>query len=96
MGKEATDKEVIQNYDKFWKEIIEPNGVLDMIQLKKELFDFSTVMKEVSKVYYEISNGKFSKPNTASEYILQEFNDRLDEAREEEYWVNFPAFSLSE
>lgn len=80
MGRIATDEEIVKNYNDFWKELIEPEGMFDKIQLMKELYDFSVVMEEVSKVYYEISNGKFSKINTDSIYILQEFYDRLDEA----------------
>ena len=58
-------------YEEFWKSIIEPDGEIDFEQVKKELFDYWVVIHEVSKVYCEITNGKFSKPNTAAEYIIE-------------------------
>ena len=58
-------------YEEFWKSIIEPDGEIDFEQVKKELFDYWVVIHEVSKVYCEITNGKFSKPNTKAEYIIE-------------------------
>ena len=58
-------------YEEFWKSIIEPDGEIDFEQVKKELFDYWVVIHEVSKVYCEITNNKFSKPNTASQYIIE-------------------------
>lgn len=40
MGRETTDAEVQQVYDEYWKRIVEPDGELDIEQVKKELFDF--------------------------------------------------------
>lgn len=96
MGRDATNKEIVENYNMYWKDIIEPKGMLDMVQLQRELFDFSIVIEEVTKVYIEISNGKFSKPNTNSIYILQEFENRLKECSEQEYWLNMNPWSASE
>ena len=70
-------------YEEFWKSIIEPDGEIDFEQVKKELFDYWVVIHEVSKAYCEITNGKFSKPNTAAEYIIEaveEYYERLDDA----------------
>ena len=76
-------KEVNRVYDEFWKDIIEPNGIVDFDQVKRELYDYRTCLSEVSKVYDEITNGRISKPNAAAEYVLDEFYDRLKEAAED-------------
>jgi len=67
-------------YDEFWKDIIEDPEGLNLSQIKKELYDFWVVMEEVSKVYLEISNYKFSKPTTSAEYVLEEHYARIREA----------------
>lgn len=70
MGHEATDAEVQKVYDEFWKRIVEPDGVLDFEQVKKELFDYHTVIGEVTKVYGHITSNRFTKPTTAAEAVI--------------------------
>jgi hypothetical protein len=48
---------------KFWKEIIYPNGKLDVKQVLRELDDYYFMLEEVPKVYDAVSNGMLSKPN---------------------------------
>ena len=84
MGKAATDKDAEKVWNDFWKELVtNKHGLIHYDNLKRELYDFYTVMTEATKVYYEISNGKLSKPNTAAYHIIQEHNDRIDEAVKE-------------
>lgn len=45
--------------------------------------DITGMEAEVSEVYTTITNSKFSKPNTAKEYILAEYEERLKEAAKE-------------
>jgi len=59
--KEANDEEVEKVYEDFWRDILEKDGILDMQQLKKELFDFWQVMQNVPKVYDHVTGGKVSK-----------------------------------
>jgi predicted phosphohydrolase len=59
--KEANDEEVEKVYEDFWRDILEKDGILDMQQLKKELFDFWNVMQNVPKVYDHVTGGKVSK-----------------------------------
>ena len=83
---EAIDKE----FSNFWAPIIfdEENGKLNLEQLKKELYDYSMLMLNISKVYCEITDGKLSKPNTDPDVIIAEFHDvvskSINEAIEEE------------
>ena len=80
-----------KEYEDFWKDIVEKDGVVDMDQIKKELFDFSRVMQEVSIVYDNITNGRISKPNTKAFEVIaiyQELKDMEVEKLEKErdYW----------
>lgn len=70
MGRETTDEEVQKVYDEFWRPIVEPNGVLDFGQVKRELFDFRMMMEEVPKVYDAVTGGRFSKPLTRAQVII--------------------------
>ena len=67
-------------YEEFWKFIIELDGEIDFEQVKRELYDYRIVMQEVSKVYCEITEGKFSKPNTKAEYIIEVVDEYNEES----------------
>lgn len=45
--------------------------------------DITDIEAEVSTVYWEVTDGRFSKPNTRSGYILSEFERQLNEAAAE-------------
>lgn len=66
----GVDPEVVECFLDFWWPIIEKDGRLDLAQVMRELYDYRTVMQEVRHVYDHLTNGKFSKPNTAAEYII--------------------------
>lgn len=51
-------------YDQFWKGLVEKDGVVNMAQVKKELFDFWQLMENVPKVYCHVTGGHASKPLT--------------------------------
>jgi hypothetical protein len=70
MGRKTTDAEIQKVYDEFWRHIVEPNGVLDNEQVKKELYDFHNVIQEVTKVYLHVTNNQFSKPLTSAEAVI--------------------------
>ncbi len=80
MDKQQTVNRV---YDDVWKSIVEKDGNIDYEQIKRELYDFYVVMLEVSEVYMEISNNRFSKPRTPAIYVLEEHRDRIREAIED-------------
>jgi len=69
-----------QTWKEFWEPIVAPNGEIDVEQLKKELFDFSTLMKGASEVYEHVAS--LSKCNTDPKYIIGAFEDRINEAYE--------------
>lgn len=57
-------------YNEFWKPLVEQNGQIDMAALKNELFDYWVTLNEAPKVYEHITNGKFTKPNTDSQFVI--------------------------
>ncbi len=74
------DKEIEENFQKFWADIIIlPDGSVNLEQVKRELFDYSMVMREASKVYEELTGGRISKTNTFASEVLSIVNERTEE-----------------
>lgn len=67
-------EEVFQD---FWADIVCPDGVWDWEQVKRELADYRFLLKEVPKVYIEVSNGRISKPNTYAFEVIRVFEDHF-------------------
>lgn len=68
----------------FWKPIIvKDNGQIDLDQLKKELFDYHTIMGEVARVYCHISGNRVSKPNTAAEVLISMYDEAVTQTPKE-------------
>lgn len=66
-------------FDEFWKDIVtNPDGSLNVDQVKKELHDYSKMLDEVPKVYCHVTGGLISKPNTAAEFVIMEADAVLD------------------
>lgn len=62
-----------KTFEEFWKKIVcNPNGSLNIEQVKKELFDYYSMMEEVTKVYFRITGGMISKVNTKSDCVIAE------------------------
>jgi len=64
-----------KNYDEFWKNIVEDNGELILNQIKRELFDYSVLMDNVSKVYCYATNGNLSKLNYDSKIVIEQIKE---------------------
>jgi hypothetical protein len=80
--KPMTEKTPKENYNAFWKEILEDEaGNINKEQLMKELSDFSFMLREVPKVYMAISGNKLSYPTYHAETVITEFEDYLNEER---------------
>jgi len=78
MGSKKLD--IDKEFEEFWVPIIFDleNGKLNLEQLKKELFDYSMLLKNVPKVYMEVSGGLISKPNTDPSEVIGALNDLLN------------------
>jgi hypothetical protein len=73
-----------ENYNVFWKEILEDDaGNINKGQLMKELFDFSVILREVPKVYCEVSGGILSYATYPADVVIDKFLDCLTEEREQ-------------
>jgi len=68
-----------ETYEKFWKDLVETNGVLDLDKVQRELFDFRFLMKEVPKVYMVVSGGGISHANTYAHEVVALFNEKFYE-----------------
>lgn len=62
-------------YEQFWKPIVEKDGVVDMEQLKKELFDFHELMGNAAIVYDHVTGGAISKVNTVASVVTAMSDD---------------------
>jgi hypothetical protein len=76
-------------FEEFWKELVEnPDGSLNIDQVKRELHDYSKMLDEVPKVYCHVTGGLISKANTKAEEVIEEFENyvekRIRERLEEE------------
>lgn len=71
-------------YNNFWKDILEENGELDWEQVKKELFDYANILREVSIVYDTLTMGRISKPNTKAQVVIDEVNEVNREIEEDD------------
>lgn len=72
-----SDPEVREVLEKFWASIVCPNGKWDFRQVKRELYDYYIVMREVGLAYDEVTNGKFSKPNTDHRHVVDAVEQRI-------------------
>jgi hypothetical protein len=66
-------------YEEFWKNIIEEDGVFDMEQVKKELYDYSLILSSVSKVYCAVTGGQISKANADPDAVISLFNKKIED-----------------
>lgn len=74
----SKEKDYLEIYDEFWKEIIEnEDGTINLDQLKKELSDYHFIMGEVSKVYCEVTDDMISKPNTYAFEVINLFERKF-------------------
>lgn len=72
-------------YEDFWKRIVEnEDGSLNIDQVKRELSDFYYMIEEVPKVYYHVTGGIISKPNTKSSAVISIADENY--ARENNFW----------
>jgi hypothetical protein len=87
------DEEAMKVFDSFWKDLVcDSAGRLNRNAIIKELADYSFIISNTTKVFYEITDGRISKPNThasavigVAEEVNQEIWDREIEALEQEF-----------
>ena len=77
--------DVEQVYNKFWKGIVEKDGVVDLEEVKKELCDYHFILTQISKVYCYVTGGAASNPMIYAEVI----NNLADEHYEDIHRDNY-------
>lgn len=69
-GDRAVRPTCCEECERFWADIIFPEGQIDLAQVLAELHDYRVVLHEVSKVYCHVTGGLLSKPNTSAGAII--------------------------
>lgn len=76
----ATDKQVEDNWNENWKQIlIKEDGSIDLDQLKRELMDFSDLMKNAREVYHIVSGYKLSYASYPASTVIDLFEEHMEE-----------------
>lgn len=63
------DRECEIIYQKYWKPLLETDGIIDRKQLKRELFDFHNLINNASAVFSYVTGGAVSKVLTKAETV---------------------------
>lgn len=59
-----------QTWKEFWGPIVTANGVVNIDQVKRELYDFHVLTRNVSRVYDHVTGGNLSKPLTDPKAVM--------------------------
>lgn len=79
------NQEIENNFNNNWRNIvISKNGLPDLDQIKKELFDYSNLIDRMSELTYYISNGLLSKPNYTIDALKSQVDDGINKFLEEQ------------
>lgn len=69
----------------FWDELIlNDDGTVDMDAVYAELHDYRVVAQNASRVYYDITCGLISKPNTLATAVISQANECAENITREE------------
>lgn len=71
-------------FDDFWADIICPDGEWNLDQVKRELHDYRILLKDVPRVYYAITEGRISKPNTNPDAVIRIHNELIEKCVNEQ------------
>ena len=74
---EPLPPEVQKVFESFWAEIVCPNGVWNLDQVKRELHDAWVMIENVPRVYCEITDNMLSKPTYHASDVISVFQERF-------------------
>lgn len=81
---EHTD-DIETTWNTFWKDIVcNPDGTVNIEQLKKELHDFHFIMEQVPKVYCHVTGDTLSKLMYPAETVIRVADDHFNAMLEQE------------
>lgn len=78
--------EVEKDFQEFWASIVTvpETGELDPLKVKTELYDYHTVLREVPKVYDELTGGRLSKATYPAATVIQAVRETFAREVEED------------
>lgn len=62
--------DVDREWEAYWCALLAPNGALDVERVKREMYAFSMLADDVSKVYMAVTGDKVSKPGTDPDVVI--------------------------
>jgi hypothetical protein len=68
-----------KEYNEFWKDIVEKDGAVNIDQVKRELCDYSKMIKQVSIVFCHVTGDRISYPNTMAFEVCNVADDYYGE-----------------
>jgi len=72
-----------QAWEEYWKEIVCPNDILDVEQVKKELSDYLMILDDLPELFMHITGGRCSKTNTDKHVVISLHDDHVNELIDE-------------
>lgn len=83
------EHDVEQVWHEFWEPIVTQSGltgsVLDIDQIKRELYDYRQLLKGLPGFFDDVSGGKVTKPNTDLRIVSELIQERALEQYNEGY-----------
>src|SRR5687768_1081726 len=67
----ARDAECLQEYESFWKKIVETDGQIDKVKVARELHDYRRMLQSVPVVYKPVTGGRLSNPNSPADWVIE-------------------------
>jgi hypothetical protein len=77
-----TTKVTQDDYDDFWRPIVEVRGKLSRRRVRNELADYKYMLDAVPRVYMAVTGGKVSKPMTDPSVVIGMFEEYVEKACE--------------
>lgn len=68
--------EHVNTWESFWRyTCCNADGTLNLDAIQRELHDYRTITREVSKVYFRLTGGRVSKINTQADVVISLVED---------------------
>jgi hypothetical protein len=66
-------------YDRFWRPLVEINGVMVPELVRRELHDYAWLLDQVPKVYAHVTGGKLSKPHYTANAVCTQADEHYEQ-----------------
>jgi hypothetical protein len=80
----ASDTDYEQVYTGHWRKLVEqPDGTLNLDQVKRELADYWMLLGMVAEAYDGVTGGRISKQMTMPVHVIDAVEERISDAERE-------------